>query len=106
MMNKKDDHKRKEDMQQLMKKLKKEFHEELEFRGELVAWDKILLLILRDLGYDLKLEDYATKVILYNGEHMIGQVPYKVEEMEADGDHSERYNVMYLDFLHTIPPSL
>lgn len=84
-------------MSTLLEKLKEEYAEDLSFEDDRVAWDKILLLSLRDLGYDLKLEDYATRIFLYKDEQCLGEVDYVVHEQDADRDKSNSFNVMFLD---------
>ncbi|MDQ0340338.1 hypothetical protein J2S00_003147 [Caldalkalibacillus uzonensis] len=84
-------------MTTLMDVLEENYGNQLRFEQGRVAWDKTLLLTLRKLGYDLKLEDYATRVILYKGDHRLGEVDYKLITIEDDEEMNDAYVVMLLD---------
>lgn len=84
-------------MKNLMDVLQEQHGDELTFQDGKVQWDKSLLLTLRKLGYDLKLEDFATRIYLYRGERCLGEVDYEVEEREPDFEYSDAYEVLLLD---------
>lgn len=77
--------------------LEEKYGQQLRFEEGRVAWDKTLLLTLRKLGYDLKLEDYATRVILYKGDQRLGEIDYKVITIEDDEEMNDAYEVLLLD---------
>ncbi|EGL81689.1 hypothetical protein CathTA2_2875 [Caldalkalibacillus thermarum TA2.A1] len=84
-------------MATLMDLLEEKYGQQLRFEEGRVAWDKTLLLTLRKLGYDLKLEDYATRVILYKGDQRLGEIDYKVITIEDDEEMNDAYEVLLLD---------
>jgi hypothetical protein len=84
-------------MATLMDVLQKKYGHQLTFEEGRVAWDKMLLMILRRMGYDLKLEDYATRVFLYKGEKCLGEIDYKMMTVDDDEDMNDAYEVMLLD---------
>lgn len=92
-------------MASLLDYLQAHFSDRLTFEDGRVAWDKALLLTLRKLGYELKLEDYATKVFLYRGTTCFGEIDYTVKTVGDDENMHAPYEVRLLDLSPFEAPS-
>ncbi|WP_202080600.1 hypothetical protein [Caldalkalibacillus salinus] len=72
--------------------------DDLTYHEGKVMFEKPLVRALESINLKLKLEEHATKVVLYDENGRRGEVPYDIHEEWHEQGKKGYYEQMYLDF--------